>query len=320
MNTVKISANDVERIASNLPMKEIVNFLEDILRASHDGKIKVTDKKVVPPESNEPYHFHLELETEDEREVKVRKVIDESRPDGVNVKKNTLITLINSDRIYEIFGDFITDTRTGASGALAAKYLTENPSVIAIVGAGKVPRQFALIADYLFNPREIRFATRSEKSRIEFYEFLKNNTDAEIQAYDIFNFDHRKRLLKDADILFEAAPLYKDGEDVKFKLKEIMLMRSGAHISSMTGDGNQHNFHEDVLLKSVIVVDDENSARKNSELRHLAENEGNVIGTLFDAAAGKLEIYKHQLTFYDSSGNAPMDRLVELVVKEYNKD
>ena len=33
-----------------------------------------------------------------------------------------------------------------------------------------------------------------------------------------------------------------------------------------------------------------------------------------------LDRYKNHLTFYDSSGNAPMDRLVELVVKEYNKD
>ena len=317
---IKINEDLVERLSRNISINEIIEFSENLLQSAYENKIKVTDKKVVPPKNGKPYHFHLELETVDDKGVKIRKVIDERKPDGINIKKDTLIALINPDKEYAIFGDFITDIRTGVAGALAAKYLTESPSVIAIVGAGKVSKQFALAANYLFRPKEIRFATRSEKSRIEFYEFLKDNTNAKIQAYDIFNFDHRKRLLKDADILFEAAPLYKDREDVRFKLKEIMLMKSGAHISYMTGDGNQHNFYEDVLLKSVIVVDDERSARKNSELRHLAENEGNVAGNLFDAAVGKLDRYKNHLTFYDSSGNAPMDRLVELVVKEYNKD
>ena len=319
METVKIDSEQIERLSENIAINKIVEFLENILKLSYDGKIRITDEKVQPPEKGRPYHFHLELETEDENGIKVRKVIDERKPDGVNVKKDTLITLIDSDKEYEVAGDFVTDTRTGVAGALAAKYLTENPSVIAIVGAGKVPRQFALAANYLFNLCEIRFATRSEKSRVEFYEFLKNNTNAKIRAYDIFNFDHRKRLLKDADILFEAAPLRKDGDDVRLKLKEIMLMNPSAHISSMTGDGNQHNFYEDVLLKSAIVVDDEKSARKNSELRHLAQNEGNVVGTLFDAANGKLDMHKHHLTFYDSSGNAQLDRLVELIVREYNR-
>ncbi len=319
MNTIKISAIEVERLAGNISIREIVDFLEDILINSYNGNIKVTDKIVTPPENGKSYHFHLELETVDNEGVKVRKVIDEKKPDGMNIEKNTLVTLLRLDKKYEISGDSITDIRTGVAGALAAKYLTENPEVIAIIGAGKVPRQFALVANYLFRPKEIRFATRSEKSRIEFYEFLKKNTNAEIQAYDVFNLDHRKRLLKDANILFEAAPLKKESADIRLRLEEIKLMKAGAHISSMTGDGNQNNFHRDVLLDSYIVVDDEKSARKNSELRHLAEKEGKVIGNLFDAAAGKLDMYKNNSTFYDSSGNASLDRLAELIVKFYEK-
>ena len=214
-------------------------------------------------------------------------------------------------------GDYIVNSRTGIAGALAAKYLTQNPKVIAIIGAGNVPEQFVLAANVLFkNLEEIRFATRSSDSRERFRKFLDDNTaeNLRIFAYDVYKMEDRRKLLEGADILFEAAPL---DPDKKITYDEIRLMRPDAHISSMTGDGKQDNFEERVLKESAIIVDIESGARNSGQLKNV-KSEIKIIGTIGEASKGKFDQYKSRLTFYDSTGMGISDLAVaKLIVGKY---
>ena len=72
---IKINEDLVERLSRNISINEIIEFSENLLQSAYENKIKVTDKKVVPPKNGKPYHFHLELETVDDKGVKIRKVI-----------------------------------------------------------------------------------------------------------------------------------------------------------------------------------------------------------------------------------------------------
>lgn len=288
---------------------ELIAALEEVFQLYGRGQAENTHKKVAS--STNPYHVHIELGARIPG-YELLKVIDERKPGG-KTEKDITITLTHGDETFTIKGDYITDARTGIAGALAAKYLTDKIDTIAIIGAGKVPRQFALAAEYLFHPEEIRFATRSETSRREFEEFLRKYTHASIKAYDIYNAGQRIELLSGADMLFEAAPL-----DTQLRYEEIALMQPNAHISSMTGDGLQHNFEEEVLRRCKIIVDDESAARKSGELRHVPD--ANVLGTIGEAALGKLHAYKKERTFYDSTGMGISDLgIAKLIVAKFQR-
>ena len=303
-----ILPEDIETLTrtSQISMGAFINALEEIFRLYGKGQAMNTHKHV--KSTTNPYHVHIELGAKIP-EYELLKVIDETKPEG-KTEKDTTITLYHENETFVLKGDFITDTRTGIAGALAAKYLVGQVSKIAIIGAGKVPRQFALAAEYLFHPEEIRFATRSESSRKDFEGFLRKNTQARVKAYDIYNAEHRRELLKKTDLLFEAAPL-----DAQLRYEEITLMNPHAHISSMTGDGLHHNFEAEVLRRCAIIVDDEASARKSGELRHVPA--AKILGTIGEASLGKFQTYRRERTFYDSTGMGISDLIAKVIVEKY---
>lgn len=317
MKTIKISEDDLNGLIKErkIAIEEAINSVEEIFKLYADGIAKNTAKKVSQNKQGEEYFVHIEQGAEIPG-YNLYKTIHETKPDG-RTHKDITITLTTTQERFEIdAGDYIVNSRTGIAGALAARYLTQNPEVIAIIGAGNVPEQFVLAANVLFKDlKEIRFATRSPDSRERFRRFLEDNVgDLRIFAYDVYNMEDRRRLLSGADILFEAAPL---DSDKKITYDEIKLMKSDAHISSMTGDGKQDNFEERVLKEGAIIVDIESGARNSGQLKN-ARSDIKIIGTIGEAAKGKFDQYKNKLTFYDSTGMGISDLAVaKLIVERY---
>lgn len=308
---VTIHQGEIDNLTKkgHVSIGELIAALEEVFLLYGRGKAENTHKEV--ESTTNPYHVHIELGARIPG-YELLKVIDERKPGG-KTEKDITITLTHGSETFTIKGDYVTDVRTGIAGALAAKYFKDKVEHIAIIGAGKVPRQFALTAEYLFHPKEIRFATRSESSRKEFEGFLRQYTSASIKAYDIYNTEHRKELLMGIDVLFEAAPL-----DNPLRFEEISLMHPAAHISSMTGDGLQHNFEERVLKNCVVIVDDESAARKSGELRHTPDVP--AVGTIGEASLGKFHAYQKERTFYDSTGMGISDlAIAKLFVEKYQE-
>jgi len=315
MKVVKISEEDINKLIEEgkITVEEMINSVDEVFRFYADGTAKNTAKKVEQNKEGGEYFVHIEQSAEIPG-YSLYKVIHETKPDGKTHKDITITLTTTQERFKIAAGDYIINSRTGIAGALAAKYLTYNPKVIAIMGAGNVPEQFVLAANFLFkNLEEIRFATRSPESRERFRRFLEDNTDdLIISAYDIYNREDRRKLLSNADILFEAAPLEERG---RITYDEIKLMNSGAHISSMTGDGKQDNFEERVLKESAIVVDIESGARNSGQLKN-AKSTIKIIGTIGEASKGKLNQYKSRLTFYDSTGMGISDLAVAKLIAD----
>lgn len=309
--TIEISEQDVELLVptGSLDAGRVAKELEHVWRLYGRGAARNTGKNVVS--SDEPYRVQITLEA-DMPGYLLRKTIDETKQDGKT--KKTIVTELTetvSETTYRIHGGFTTDARTGAAGALAAKYLAPRQDAIAIIGSGNVARQFALAAQELFGPQEIRFASRSPASRQAFTEFLESNTGAAVRGYDLYDPAQRRALLENVPVLFEAAPL-----NEPLQLEEIVLMDECRHVSSMTGDGLQHNFAPEILLASAVVVDDEESARKNGELR-FAPN-APVAGTVGKASLGELDELNREPSFYDSTGMGVSDlAAARLVVKVF---
>ena len=98
-------------------------------------------------------------------------------------------------------GTWITALRTGAAGAIAAKYLANpNPKTIGIVGAGTQARTQLMGLQIFFKIEEVSVWDRAEKAALKYAQEMKMKCN---QAF-IYSVKAIKEAVQGADIIVTA--------------------------------------------------------------------------------------------------------------------
>lgn len=209
-------------------------------------------------------------------------------------------------------GTQITNLRTGAAGALAAKYLArKNSSVVGLVGCGVQARTQLLALKELFKIKLVRIWGKRPKLANTFvrdmrYLGLKLKSEGNISD-----------CLKDADIIVTTTP-------VRHPIVRSEWIKEGAHINAIGADAKGKEELEPALLKrSKIVVDDWLQAAHSGEInvpfaKGIIKRK-DIYANLGEIIVGKKKgrVSKKEITIFDSTGLAIQDIAVaELIFKK----
>ncbi len=240
---------------------------------------------------------------------------------GENKEKNLPLlfgtTLIFDDKtgmpLALLNADYITGMRTGAAGAIGAKYLAKkNSKSLLMVGTGHVA-QFEILATLIavpsiekvrvYNPRsEERTATYASKIK----NILKNSfnfeSDVEFEAVrDI------KDAVSNSDIIITATPS-----------REPMILKDwvkpGTHFSCVGSDmEGKQEIDENIFLDAKVVVDDitqaVNVGETETAIKKNIIKESDLLGEMGEIILGNIKgrTSDNDITIFDSTGIALQD-------------
>lgn len=206
-------------------------------------------------------------------------------------------------------GTLATSIRTGAGGAVAAKYLARrNSSVVGLVGCGAQARMQLAGLREIFPIREVR-VWGHEKNLIErFIRDMKKPGEQMIVAASI------KECVADCDIVTTTTPSRKP-------IVRSAWISPGTHINAIGADAPGKEELEPKLLKRArVVVDDYEQASHSGEI-NVPVSKGifkvkNIYATLGEIVAGKKpgRTSPNEITVFDSTGLAIQDVAVAGVV------
>lgn len=147
-----------------------------------------------------------------------------------------------------VLGDngYLTDLRTAAAGALAAKHLTpRRPLVVAVVGAGVQARFQAELIHRVRDFKELRVWSRQESSRRRYVKDM-----SALLKVPVYEFPNVAMALDGADLVVTATPAQ---EPLVFPA----MVKKGATIIAVGSDGpNKQELAVDLLLAAEKLVPD----------------------------------------------------------------
>jgi len=209
--------------------------------------------------------------------------------------------------------DYITGMRTGAAGAIGAKYLAKkNSKSLLMVGTGHVA-QFQILATLIalpsiekvrvYNPRSVE-RTTAYASKIK--NILKNSfnfeSDVEFEAVN-----NLKDAVSNSDIIITATPS-----------REPMILKDwikpGTHFSCVGSDmEGKQEIDENIFIDAKIIVDDITQAINVGETETAIKKniikESDLLGEMGDIILGNVNgrTSDNDITIFDSTGIALQD-------------
>jgi len=211
-------------------------------------------------------------------------------------------------------GSWITAMRTGASGAIATKYLGRPDSrVLALVGAGvQASTQLECIAAVLPHLEEVRVWSRPSETVTKFLRATRRRYKLRFVACETV-----KACIQGADVISTQTP-------VEAPLVESEWVSLGTHINAIGADAPGKQELDPALLKRAkIVVDDMEQAIHSGEVnvplsRGLLAREdiyGELGEVIIGAKPGRSS--EEEITIFDSTGLSLQD--VSVAVSGYRK-
>jgi alanine dehydrogenase len=201
----------------------------------------------------------------------------------------------------------LTAYRTGAAGAVAAKYLARPDSkTLGLIGTGMQARYQLIAIAELFDLDEIKIYDISAEAEKKF--------KAEFSDYNI----KRCKLPEavNADIVATCTP-------VRNPIVKAEWVKPGTHINAIGADApGKEELDPSLLTKSKIIVDSIEQARHSGEINvPLTKGlikEKDLYSTLGEVVAGikKGRENEREITIFDSTGLAIQDVAVAKLVYE----
>jgi len=295
-----------DEVKSSLTMEETIEAVEEAFREHGLGKAQM------PPKSYlyyKKYNGDLRtmpayLEELDATGVKVVNV-HPANP-GAGLPTVMAVVILNSPKtgapLAMMGGTHLTSMRTGAAGAVAAKYLArKNSRTVGIVGAGAQARTQLLGLAKIFAIEKVLVADVSIDRCRALEQDCRSFLDVE---YDL------STEIKDAcecDILVTTTPSRKP-------LVKDEWICEGTHINAIGADAKgKEELEPNILGRSKVVVDDLAQASHSGEVnvpltKGLFAPEG-IYATIGEIVAGKVpgRVSDDEITVFDSTGLAIQD-------------
>lgn len=250
MKTLILSEEDAKKVLS---LEEVTDAVESAFRMKGLGHAQMPSKQYL---FLNKYNGDLRtmpsyLEENDVVAVKVVNSHPENRKrHGLPAVMATIILIDPRTGAPKAImgGTWITALRTGAAGAIAAKYLANpNPKTIGFVGAGTQARTQLMGLQLVFRTiEEVRVWDLNEKAALYYAEEMKMKCN---QAF-IYSVKGIKEAVQGADIIVTATPSRKP-------LVSADWVDEGTHINCIGADApGKQELDPAILIKSKIVVDD----------------------------------------------------------------
>jgi alanine dehydrogenase len=207
-------------------------------------------------------------------------------------------------------GTWITNLRTGAGGAVAAKYLArEDSKTVAMIGAGVQAETQLLALNEVLDIEEIRVNDLSQEKAERYCKKMgkKLGIDAKVMA-------DTKKAVEGADVIVTTTP----------SRKPILMndyISEGVHINAIGADApGKQELDPGILLRAKVVVDDIGQAVHGGEI-NVPISKGNITLAEIYAELGEIVTKKKpgrtshdEITVFDSTGLAVQDIATDWVV------
>lgn len=197
----------------------------------------------------------------------------------------------------------LTDMRTGAAGAVAAKYLAPKKNVtLGLAGTGRQAEA------------QVR-ATAEELAIEEIRVWSRNSRHAEQFAARMGRFDCRSTSLEkacDADLIVTTTPS-------RTPLVQSGWVHEGTHINAIGADASgKQELDPALLLRAQVFVDDKKQAIHSGEInvpiRNGSYHAEDICGTLGEVVTGKKgRESPDRITIFDSTGLAIQDLAIAAI-------
>ena len=306
MKTLVLSEENVKKLLS---LEEVIPAVESAFRMKGLGHAQMPPKQYIfmKKYNGDVRTMPAYLEEADVVVVKVVNSHPENRKHGLPTVMATIILVDPRTGAPEAImgGAWITALRTGAAGAIAAKYLAKsNPKNVGIVGAGTQARTQLMGLQSVFNTiEEVRVWDLNEKAALNYAEEMKIHYN----QIEIFSAKNIEKVVQGVDIIVTATPSRKP-------LVSADWVNKGTHINCVGADApGKQELDPAILVKSKIVVDDWSQSCHGGEInvplaKGIIKRE-DVWGDICEIAAGLKDgrTSPDEVTVFTSTGLAIQD-------------
>lgn len=294
-------------IASVMTARDFVNSCDEAFRFYGSGQMTNPPRKEEVMREGNLDVFRLVMPGRWKGKFQGQKVLEE-RSDvktGRLGERTAVIELedVRGQTQVVVDAEHITDMRTGAAGALGAKYLAKTPvRTAAILGTGRIARALARCIDIALGPKLMRVTSRTPEKRAAYARAVAPDIQCDLDVVEDI-----ETCIDGADAIFTCVPTPEP------------ILRDAAdhvHISVLGGDGRTTQLQPALLKRRIVVADHAEQVLLSGEflaLRELdetprwAKNSAGQISTIGHAALGQLEHLRGQGSIAYFSGLAIQD-------------
>ena len=285
-HTLLLSADDEQLIFKNCMLK-IVNIIENVMKKASNNDVFLPKKiSHIFDEStqNRINCMPAALLSDKLYGVKWVAVFPDNPKEGFrNVTGTTILSELEHGHTLSIMDSgYLTDLRTAAVGATAAKYLArENSSTIGFIGAGQQARR------HLDTILTVRPSIKKCYVSSRTVDTVKNFIEEESQLHPNIEFinceNDFEKAVADSDIIVTATSAQSD-------LLKASWIKDGALYIHVAGWEDEYSVAQ---MASKIVCDDWESIKHRTQTISRMYNEGllkdsDIYGNLVDVISGKI--------------------------------
>jgi len=317
MKVLLLSRAEIQDLLS---MSEVIAAVEEAFRAKGLGKVQMPPKSYVNFERYGGDFRVMPAYLEEMGAAGVKIVNVHPKNPKEHCLPTVMATIILLDPatgapLTIMDGTLITNLRTGAGGAVAAKHLARKDSkVVAMVGAGVQAKTQLLALKEVFKIEEIRVNDLSEKNAGLYAEEMGNELGVVAKV-----FQSTKEAVEAADIVVTTTP----------STKPILMsdyVKEGTHINAIGADApGKQELDPKILLRAKVVVDDIEQAIHGGEV-NVPLSKGDIARGNIHADLGEIITKKklgrasqEEITVFDSTGLAIQDIATDWVVYQKAK-
>ncbi len=289
MGELRISDKEIEQV---LTTGDFVASCHEAFRLYGSGEmVNPARKEEVLREGGQEV-FRLVLPGEWKDRYRGRKVIEERSDVATgrlgDRKAFIELTELATGRRAVLDAGVITDMRTGAAGALGARYLgPELARSAAVLGTGRVSRALTLCLDEAVRPDEICVTSRKPENRAAFERDVGPRVRAALRMCDSV-----ERCVAGAEVVLTAVPT------VRPILRQQDL-EARTLVCVIAGDPRTNQLEMDLMCSRPVVVDHVGQAERSGDFVaaasadrladiRLVKGQGGRVMTIGDAALGRL--------------------------------
>lgn len=304
MTVLLLSGADVKKLIS---IRETIEAVEEAFLAKGLGKAQMPPKSYVFFNRYEGDFRVMPAYLEDTEAAGVKIVnVHPQNPSKYSMPTVMATILLLDPRtgapLAIMDGTTITNVRTGAAGAVAAKYLAQKDSrVVALIGAGAQAMTQFLALNEIFKIEELRVSDKVEANAEKYASEVKKRFDISIKVTDA------KEAVQGADIIVTTTP-------VKSPIVMNDWVSEGVHINAIGADApGKQELDPEILKRARIVIDNWEQASHSGEINvpiskgMLARED--VYAELGEIVSGKKSgrTSRDEITVFDSTGLAIQD-------------
>ena len=306
MKILVLSEEDVKNLLS---LGEVITAVESAFKMKGLGHVQMPPKQYlfINKYNGDLRTMPAYLEDSDTITVKVVNSHPENQKYRLPTVMATIIMINPKTGAPQAImgGTWLTALRTGAAGAIAAKYLANpKPKTIGIIGAGTQARTQLMGLYLVFDTiEEIKLWDQNQQVASTYVQDMKK----QYNQSSICSVENPKKAVQDADIIVTVTPSRKP-------LIFSEWIQQGTHINCMGADApGKQELDPTILVKSKLVIDDWEQSHHGGEI-NIPFSKGiitqqDVWGDICEIVAGvkAARTSSEELTVFSSTGLAIQD-------------